>query len=78
MYFCEKCAITLASQGHTICKLQNEGTRAQSPINSVLTAHSRSKKSLSYSRNRESEMQAFLTSLYEIRSAIGTSKQSIS
>jgi hypothetical protein len=54
LYFCEKCAITLASHGHSITKMQTTGTNlfASPPQASMSNAsNSRMRFGQSYSRN---------------------------
>lgn len=76
LHFCDKCAITLASHGHSITKMQAGTNLFTSPSQS--TRGSRFRIAQSMSRNpREAEIGAFLQELKEMRGAITSTKQTI-
>jgi hypothetical protein len=84
LHFCEKCAITLASHGHSINKMPTgtggtgTGTNLFTSPSQNSTAGSRFRTNQSISRNpRETEIGAFLQELKEMRGAIGSTKQTI-
>jgi hypothetical protein len=78
LHFCEKCAITLASHGHSITKMHQGTNLFTSPSHNSSAANSRFRTNQSLSRNpREAEISAFLQELKEMRGAIVSTKQSI-
>lgn len=77
LYFCEKCAIALASQGHTICRV-SEGPVGHVGASQRQSTRSPAKQSLSHLPNsRECEISTFVAKLKQLCSTIDSKREQI-